>query len=99
MMLNSAIDEILYERAAFARDVEYIRNNVIDSDVQDAILACESAMGEYTMEATEDEIDAAIKQASKDDSTEQEEVERILRSDSDLTLDEIIGITDDSQEL
>lgn len=98
-MLNTAIDDILFERAAFARDVEYIRNNVADSTVQDALLACESAMGEYTVEATDAEIDAAIKQAAKDDSTEQEEVERILRSDSDLTLDEIIGIADDAEDL
>lgn len=98
-MLNTAMNDILFERAAFARDVEYMRNNIEDSIVQESVLACESVMGEYTVEATDEELDAAIKQASKDDSTENDEVERILRSDKDLTLDEIIGIEDETENL
>ena len=98
-MLNTAIDSILYERASFVRDIEYMRNNVIDSEVQDAILAYETANNELTVETTDEEINAAIKQAAKDDSTEQEEIERIVRSDKDLTLDQIIGITDDAMNI
>lgn len=98
-MLNTAIDSILYERASFVRDIEYMRNNVIDSEVQDAILAYETANNELTVETTDEEINAAIKQAAKDDSTEQEEIERIIRSDKDLTLDQIIGITDDAMDI
>lgn len=98
-MLNTAIDSILYERASFVRDIEYMRNNVIDSEVQDAILAYETANNELTVETTDDEINTAIKQAAKDDSTEQEEIERIVRSDKDLTLDQIIGITDDAMNI
>lgn len=98
-MLNTTIDSILYERASFVRDIEYMRNNVIDSEVQDAILAYETANNELTVETTDDEINTAIKQAAKDDSTEQEEIERIVRSDKDLTLDQIIGITDDAMNI
>lgn len=98
-MLNTAIDSILYEKASFVRDIEYMRNNVIDSEVQDAILAYETANNELTVETTDEEINAAIKQAAKDDSTEQEEIERIIRSDKDLTLDQIIGITDDAMDI
>ena len=98
-MLNSSTNKKSYsmeKRAEFARSVEYVR-----SMMEDANLALRM---EYIREEMEDidpvtdkiECDTLIKHLNCDsDDCKEEEIDRLLASDSDMSLDEMIGINDD----
>ena len=100
-MFSAAIRDIATERASMMRDVEYIRENVEDSAMQETILLYECSGGEPCLESDiisreeKKEICEAIENIP-DGSDEEEEIERILSSEKEaLTLDEVMGITKD----
>lgn len=103
-MLHQAMNSIARERAGFLRDVEYIRENVEDSAIQDYIDACyEKASGRINIgkdvldrdvfEA--EEIEDAIKQIPTDDLDSEQEIDRIMHADKNIDIDTILGLADD----
>lgn len=93
-MLTGTLNKIREERAARIRDVEYIREMVTEDAVDDRLFDIDmktvKESGNIYAESAE-----TVEQISTDDSFRQEEVDRILNSDHDLTFDEMIGIKDD----
>ena len=92
--------QIAYERASFIRDMAYLQNMQKDSDIQEAMCAIDQhekgAQGVFE-NAPEDnpEIDETIRQIPVNDGTEEEEIKRILTSEKNVDIDDIIGIADD----
>lgn len=90
-MLDNAINSIRKERAALAREIEYMRESMED-DKLDEIM--ESVEG---FDSKAELIEAAA-YANSVDVTEEEtaiesvEIDRILNADHDITFDEMIGL-------
>ena len=90
-MLDNAINSIRKERAALAREIEYMRESMED-DKLDAIM--ESVEGSDSKA----ELIEAAAYANSVDVTEEEtaiesvEIDRILNADDDITFDEMIGL-------
>ena len=89
-----------YERAAFLRDAEYTKENVLDSEMQDAIVSagtkCRDAFD--NCDYSDDELDQSIEQIPTDDDQRNEEINRILQSNEDLDIDGVIGLNDEENK-
>lgn len=96
-MLTGTLNKIREERAARIRDVEYIREMAADDAVDDRLFDLEmktvNESGNIFAEAAK-----TVEQIPTDESFRQEEIDRILNADHDLTFDEMLGITDESVE-
>ena len=91
-MLNATIDNLEYNRAKRAREIEYLKEIAKDDVVDERTFAAESTL---IKETTEDYIEArALLDRISDDDTAMESVEinRILSSDTDISFDEMIDI-------
>lgn len=95
-MFSSAYEHVAYEQASIARDMEYMKENVLDTPVTDAVMQLDEDY-EITLEEAEmisEALDDPRTEADKD-----EEIERILSAEGDsLTLDDVIGIGADEGE-
>ena len=93
-MLTGTLNKIREERAARIRDVEYIREMAADDAVDDRLFDIEMKTikdcGNIYSEAAN-----TVEQIPTDESFRQEEIDRILNADHDLTFDEMLGIEDD----
>lgn len=96
-MIPNYIDRLRYDRAAFAREVEYTREAACeeyDDDVMD--MALSHFVNEPTTAndaVTFKNFDATL---SDVDDSKDEEIQRILNSNSDLSFDDMIGIECDN---
>ena len=90
-MLTGTLNSIREENAKLARDVEYIREMAEEDEMEDRLLDLEMQYVKRTenpyMESAE-----SVNQISPEDNFSKQEVERILSSDHDLTVDEMLGI-------
>lgn len=94
--------QIAYERASFARDVEYLQQMAEDAIIQESMVALDQfhkgTIGIFESEDTDDpEILEVIDQIPSENK-EKEEVERMLSSKKDMNIDDIIGISDDEDD-
>ena len=93
-MLTGTLNKIREERAARIRDVEYIREMAADDAVDDRLFDIEmktvKESGNIFAEAAE-----TVAQIPTDESFRQEEINRILNADHNLTFDEMLGIEDE----
>lgn len=102
-MFSGTLNSIARERASFLRDAEYIKENVKDSALQEAILIYETCDKDHKL-VTEDnivspeekeEIKRAIAQIPTD-SDSSEEIDRIMSAHgSAVSIDDIMGIKSD----
>ena len=102
-MFSGTLNSIARERASFLRDAEYIKENVKDSALQEAILIYETCDKDHKL-VTEDnivspeekeEIKRAIAQIPTD-SDSSEEIDRIMSAQgSAVSIDDIMGIKSD----
>ena len=102
-MFSGTLNSIARERASFLRDAEYIKENVKDSALQEAILIYEACDKDHKL-VTEDnivspeekeEIKRAIAQIPTD-SDSSEEIDRIMSAHgSAVSIDDIMGIKSD----
>ena len=100
-MFTDAMTSIARERAAFLRDAEYMKESVEDARMQESILIYENGgenglclESDITSPEEKKEIKEAIEQIPIDTTDAEEEINRIVTSDKDsLTLDEVMGIT------
>lgn len=100
------MQSIARDRASMMRDIEYIRNNIMDAPIQESFLIYE-ACGDGGLCTEEDlispeedkDIAATIEQIPVNPEDEEEEINRILDSENkSISLDEIMGIHDDVTE-
>lgn len=95
---------IPYERASMARDLEYLRSMAEDHALQEAVRELEihesgsNSEDSFIPKEDDPEIDEAIKQIPVNDGFEETEIRRILTSNHDMDIDDIIGISDDVLE-
>lgn len=99
-MLNNAYKSIARERARIQRIMEYTENMDSDDVVEESFLSLDaklsgdnvikSILNESALDDDED-ITECIAQMSCE-STEDEEIERILNSKTDMTIDDVMGI-------
>lgn len=101
MLFSGVATDIARERASMLRDIEYIREDVKDSALQESILIyenCNKGRGIYTEEdivsPEEDKlIDGAIAEIPDGDTDADEEIDRIVNSENDaMTIDQMMGI-------
>ena len=90
-MLDNAINDIRKERAALAREIEYMRESMEDDKLDEIMESVEGSDSKAEL------IEAAA-YANSVDVTEEEtaiesvEIDRILNADHDITFDEMIGL-------
>ena len=90
-MLDNAINSIRKERAALAREIEYMRESMEDDKLDEIMESVEGSDSKAEL------IEAAA-YANSVDVTEEEtaiesvEIDRILNADHDISFDEMIGL-------
>ena len=95
-MFSSAYEKVAYEQASIARDIEYMRENVLDTPVTDAVARLDE---DYDITFEDAEMIAEALNDPRLESDSDEEVKRILDAETDtLSLDDIIGIDTDEGE-
>ena len=93
-MLTGTLNKIREEKAARIRDVEYIREMAQEDAIDDRLFDLEMRTASET-DNIYAESAATIKQISTDTNFVQEEVQRILDADHNLSFDEMLGIAED----
>lgn len=98
-------EEILRERASFARDLEYVRSITEDAKVQDTMLMLDehskAVRGIFEEDGDDEKVDSALKEAIDQIPTDDDkdaEIQRILTAKKDVSIDNIMGIIDDSDD-
>ena len=92
-MIVGTLNKIREERANRVRDIEYIREMAVEDAIDDRLFDLEMR----TVTETENiyaESAETVEQIPTDDSFRQEEVDRILNADHNLSFDEMLGIED-----
>lgn len=87
------------EKAKTARDVEKISSEVLEDCADESTYAASNML--YTESDDDDDFDDEFLDSlerelpdSEDDEEEAEEINRILSSDDDIDIDDIVGISD-----
>ena len=91
-MLISPIENIKRQRAETAREIEYLKESVLDSEIDDRLTVAEE---QYVRESVDEYLEAKEELSlisESEDNAKNIEVERILNADHDLTFEEMIGI-------
>ena len=96
-MLTGTLNKIREERAARIRDIEYIREMAFEDAIDDRFFDLElmnlKETGNIYAEAAQ-----TADQIPTDESFRDDEINRILNADHNLSFDEMLGITDDDDE-
>ena len=93
-MIVGTLNKIREEKANLVRDIEYIREMAAEDAVDDRLFDLELR----TVNESENiyaESAETVEQIPTDDSFRQEEVNRILNADHNLSFDEMLGIVDE----
>lgn len=91
-MLISPLENMKHLRAEKAREIEYLKESVLDDEMDDRLTVAEEL---YVRESVEDfeEAKEELKSISESEEVSKEnEINRILNADHDLTFEEMIGI-------
>ena len=91
-MFKTTIDNLKLSRAIQARNIEYLKESVLENKIDEATEAGESL---FFKESVDDLLEAKQYDSliSDDESvTESVELEKIMQSDHDLSFDEMIGV-------
>ena len=90
-MLTGTLNKIREERAALIRDVEYIREMSQEDSIDDRLFDLDMRTAAETDNIYAESAET-IEQISTDTSFANEEINRILNSDHNLSFDEMLGI-------
>lgn len=108
MLFSDITSSITRERAELMRDLEYIREDVNDTPLQESLLIFESCGNGLQLESDiipddeKTEIKECIDNLPDDPEDRETEIERIIQCPNDqISLDEVMGIqsTDDPSPL
>ena len=92
LMLVSPLENMKRERAIYAREVEYLKESVLDDEMDHRLTVAEE---QYVRESVEELEEAKVeldKMLESEDNAANKEIQRILDADHDLTFDEMIGL-------
>lgn len=92
-MLTGLLNSIRHDRATFIHEVAHIREIASEDDIADRVGVAES---QYVKEDIDDlrEAKQLYQEMTIDDSRDEKEIQKILESTTDLTFDQMIGITE-----
>lgn len=91
-MLVTAIENMKHQRAEFAREIEYLKESVLDDEMDARLTVAEEL---YVRESVEDyeEAKKELDLISESEETQKNaEIKRILNADHNITFDEMIGL-------
>lgn len=106
-MINEPLTDSVYERASLARDMLYMTENAKDMQVSEAMLFLDAIYdgkkcfleSDIVSYAEEVEIEQAIADVDIPNDEINEEIESIITTDKPiLTIDEVLGISDNVVE-
>lgn len=102
-MFTETLGKIARDRASYMRDLEYMKENVEDSEIMERVTVCENCnengicYESDIMDAEESKELNRVIEEMHDESFIEEEIERIVESDSDnITLESAMGLEDNS---
>ena len=96
-MLTGTLNKIREERAARIRDVEYIREMAAEDAIDDRMFDLEMRMVKETGNIYAEAAKTAD-QISTDEGFRQEEIDRILNAESNISFDEMLGVEFEEDE-
>jgi hypothetical protein len=91
-MLTTTIDSINYNRARFAREVEYAKESVNEDILDERTEAAESLFIKETPEELMEAVEFGKSLTSEETVAESTEIDRILNADHDLTFEEMCNL-------
>lgn len=94
-MLATLVDNLRRTKAEFARDTEYLKESVLEEEVDDCMEIAESLYFSETAEEVKEAAEWADRikvDTAEDLKNDEEEIERILESTEDITFDEMINL-------
>ena len=91
-MLTSTINELAYDRAKRAREIEYIKEINKDDRIDDRVLAAESTLIKESADELMEAKELLDKISDDDTAMESAEINRILSAEDAITFDEMADI-------
>lgn len=94
-MITNIIDEMIEERAAFAHEVEYLKESAFEDAIDERMEVVESEVCSESVSIDDlnegKEIFESI-DISDDDELNSKEIDRILNSNGDISFEEMVGL-------
>ena len=91
-MLISPLENMKHERAERAREIEYLKESVLDDELDSRLTVAEELYVRESVEDFEEAKEELSLISESEDVAKEQEIERILNADHDLTFDEMIGL-------
>lgn len=91
-MLISPLENMKRLRAEKAREIEYLKESVLDAEMDDRLTVAEELYVRESVEDFEEAKEELNSISGSEEVAKENEIDRILNADHDLTFDEMIGL-------
>lgn len=95
-MLTKLSDSIKRKNAEFIRDVEYIKETAYEDMLDERMESFMEDVSELSMGEIRNDLDS-LNELTDEPEQDEAEVQRIMNSDRDLSFNDMIGVTPDSE--
>ena len=95
-MLKKLSDSIKRKNAEFIRDVEYIKETAYEDMLDERMESFMEDVSELSMEEIRNDLDS-LNELTDEPEQDEAEVQRIMNADRDLSFNDMIGVTPDSE--
>lgn len=95
-MLTKLSDSIKRKNAEFIRDVEYIKETAYEDMLDERMESFMEDVSELSMGEIRNDLDS-LNELTDEPEQDEAEVQRIMNADRDLSFNDMIGVTPDSE--
>ena len=95
-MLTKLSDSIKRKNAEFIRDVEYIKETAYEDMLDERMESFMEDVSELSMGEIRNDLDS-LNELTDEPEQDEAEVQRIMNADRDLSFNDMIGVTSDSE--
>lgn len=95
-MLRKLSDSIKRKNAEFIRDVEYIKETAYEDMLDERMESFMEDVSELSMGEIRNDLDS-LNELTDEPEQDEAEVQRIMNADRDLSFNDMIGVTPDSE--
>lgn len=95
-MLRKLSDSIKRKNAEFIRDVEYIKETAYEDMLDERMESFMEDVSELSMGEIRNDLDS-LNELTDEPEQDEAEVQRIMAADRDLSFNDMIGVTPDSE--
>lgn len=95
-MLTKLSDSIKRKNAEFIRDVEYIKETAYEDMLDERMESFMEDVSELSMGEIRNDLDS-LNELTDEPEQDEAEVQRIMNADHDLSFNDMIGVTPDSE--